>query len=171
MSALSETLGNASGVPPHRIEANGKVYTARLFDDGLQVGYERRLYDKTVGIESDNFRRGIYDRETFDRRLDAVGERYTLGWYGFFGDVGTRVRQTPAGVLILVSLIFSIPEMEAVSLMGAKPAEVQAMLKLVLRESFPGLKFGKTAEQDGEAGAIAAKTEGEHPNSAGPAST
>lgn len=176
MSALSETLGNAKGVPPHQIEANGKVYTARLWDDGLAVGYERRLYDKAVEVERQNFEKGIFDRKMFNHRLDRITDRYAAGQYSFTGEVGEGVMKTRAGMLVILSLILGVPEMEVVRIIVARPSETTALFKLVLKESIPGIKFGKAKKdrkkgKKTEADAIADVTEDAHPNSAGPGST
>jgi hypothetical protein len=136
MSELSKALGNVA--PPHQITHDGKAYSFYLLDQTRKNALEKRLYQ--------NAREAVYiDREHMSsdeylKRLDAVREAYELGEYGFFGERGSKVIQTARGLILLLETITGESEDAVLSLLTARPEEVNTLLKTVMSESFKGVK-------------------------------
>ena len=141
MSELSKALGNTA--PPHQITHEGKTYSFFLVDQIRKNALEKRLYQ--------NAREAVYaDREYMNseeylKRLDAVREAYELGQYGFFGERGGKILQTPRGMLMLLEVLTGENEDAVIELMTARPEEVNTVIRTIMSESFKGVKQAATA--------------------------
>jgi hypothetical protein len=133
MSDLSRSLGNSGGT--HDIVHNDKVFKFRLVDQEAKSVLEKRMYKKARDAV-------VMDREVtspaeFMERLDKLGERYQEGEFAFEGERGQKLLQTPAGILMFLSVLCGESENELINLLSSKSAEVQAVLKVILHESYP----------------------------------
>lgn len=136
MSELSKLLGTSS--PPHQIAHDGRTYTFHLLTATRRNALEKRFYQ--------NAREAVYvDREFMSEkmymdRLDGVRKDYELNKYGFFGEIGAEILKTPAGALRLLEVITDETEDDLMPLLTARAAEVNALVKTVMNESFKQVK-------------------------------
>lgn len=136
MSELSKALGNAA--PPHQVVHDGRTYSFALLDQIHKNAIEKRLYQ--------NAREAVYvDREHMDSeqyvlRLDKIRDAYELGEYGFFGERGGKILQTARGLVLLLETLTGEREDAILTLLAARPEEVNAVIKSVMAESFKGVK-------------------------------
>lgn len=132
MSELSQLLGTAA--PPHQIVHEGRTYTFHLVDQKRKSALEKRFYE--------NAREGVYvDRahmseEMYVKRLDAVRENYELNKYAIFGEIGSKILQTTGGAMRLLEVITGETEDDLIPLLTERSAEVNALVKTVMNESF-----------------------------------
>jgi hypothetical protein len=150
VSELSQALGGAA--PKHRIECNGKVDPVGLVTQGVKVAYERALYEKARAALA-GVRRDV-DKDYYERRMDALVEKYQDGSFAMESEFGRKALQKPGGSILLLSLLMGttgpdgvtpLPELEVITLVSQKPEEVGAVFKTVIAESFPGVDVEKIA--------------------------
>lgn len=133
MTDLPKLLGNAG--EPHAITHNGKTFKFRLIDQKAKDAVAKRLYQQA--------RDAVYadkDRLTPDEYaavLDRVYDRYSRGEFGFLTERTLGILKTPAGVLLLLSVLSGESDEDLAKLLDERGAEAQAVIKTILAESFP----------------------------------
>lgn len=147
MSALSEALGNAG--PAYTLTHDGKTYTVRLIDQGVKVAFEKALFERARQAAVSC--KDLYSPEAFAARLDQISEAKAVGEYELLSPRGLRLMQTLPGVQLLLSLMLDTDDAIISAIVASQPAEVKSLVKVVLRESFPGLTVGVDADPNAQA--------------------
>lgn len=144
MGVESEMWGNAGG--GHTLTYNGKTYTARLIDGEVKAKFEKRLYARARAVEAAM----LEDRgsEAYQKRLDVLADAYLCGEFDIMSPRGLKFLQTLSGQAFLLSLLVDCDEKEVYGLGIAKTQEVISLLKVIIRESFPGLDPFKTEKKE-----------------------
>lgn len=174
MSVEGETLGGS-----HPFSHNGKDYKVSLINKRIKVAFERALfkkarealketrpdYDERAAEEAADLPE-IKDKDKRDKavaevyakhaaaykaRQDELEDQYTCGDYTFESAKGQKAIGSAPGMLLLISLTFGVDIEEAFNLLTTAGEEVQAMIKLIIRESFPGVKVEEDDEQEAAA--------------------
>lgn len=135
MGTLNEMLGNA-GVP-HQLEYNGKVYTFSLIDQRIKAAYEKHMYEREKAALT--LLRNEYRPEEYEKRLDALTQRYLDNEFSFLSETGlAHFKRSSEGKFFLLSAIAGCTPNELIDLVVARTTEVTALLDLIIKESFPG---------------------------------
>lgn len=184
MSALGEAYGNHAA--PHEFKLRDsegvvtKTYTLRLIDDEVKSALEKRIFERARDILF-SLRTGMTE-EMYERRLNKLADDYMEGFFSpFTSEEGQKYLKSNQGALQLMALIFQCSEAEVASLGGETQnhTEIQALIRIVLQESFRGIDMKKVDQQikDEEAGksrngsATKPKSEGEPAGNSQPART
>ncbi len=129
MSALTEYLGQG-----HVLRAGGREYPVSLLTQAKKAEYEARLFARHR--EAERALRDCYAPEEYSARLDRLATRYRDGDFALDGVEGLASVKTPQGMLLLVSVLLSITEGEAVRVLKQAPEEIGPLVGQVLRESY-----------------------------------
>jgi hypothetical protein len=130
MSAISECLGSG-----HEFLHKGRTYHVSLVNEGIKEAWEKRLFSDAKAATSGL--RDIMDREDYSRHLKCLLDDYQEGKYALESPRSMAMLQQPKGMLILISLLMGITEMEGLKILAERQDDLAALLTLVLRESFP----------------------------------
>lgn len=152
MSELSSALGGSA--PKHTIVAGGKAYPVGLVTQAVKVAYEKALYQRARAALADV--RAISDKDFYERKLEALVQTYQDGGFAMESEFGRRAMGKPGGSVLLLSLLMGavgpdgvtvvpLPELEVINLVSQAPAEVAAVFKSVVAESFPGVGVEQAA--------------------------
>ncbi len=137
------------GESPHRVECNGKVFMARKFDRGMNKQWASWLYAKYRDIAREDHEADGTSEENYQEDLRLNRDLYFAGEFRLLSERGTAAMLTEEGAVFLAQLIFGLEsEVETIGLMAARQDEVGETIKLVLKESFPDIKFKDNGEPD-----------------------
>lgn len=142
MSELSAVLGNSG--EKFDIKYNDKTFKAKLIDQNVKDGFSKKLF--SVARDGLYTLKQCYTHEEYLSRLDGMNESFLMGEYDLVSVRGQKSLATPAGMLHLCSLIFSIDEMEMMKLMADRKDEVLALLQLILKLSLPQVSVKKEGD-------------------------
>ncbi len=127
---------------PHRVECNGKVFTARKFDRGMNKQWASWLYAKYRDVAREDHEQDNTSNEDFESDLKLLRDLYFAGEFRLLSERGTAAMLTEEGAVFLAQLIFGLEsEVETIGLMAARQNDVGETIKLVLQESFPSVTF------------------------------
>jgi len=151
MSALGESFGNDGPLHEFKLrDSEGnvvKTYSLQLIGDDVKEALEKRIFERARNLLFSL--RGGMSEEIYERRLAKLADDYMEGFFSpFTSDEGHKYLKTRQGALQLMALIFQCSEAEAGSL-GADPknkAELDALIRVVLQESFRGIDMKKVEE-------------------------
>lgn len=150
MSELSSALGGSA--PRHFLTGpDGKKYAIGLVTQNIKIAYEKELFRQAR--ETLASMRPLYDREAYNDRLDALVKKNDDGHFSLGGEFSKAAMGRPRGAIMLLSLLMGttvskpngeiditpFPEWELMKLVAAAPDEVDTILKVVIRESFPNI--------------------------------
>lgn len=135
MSELSQSLGG----PPFKVTIGAKTYSAGLVTNEIKIAYEKALYQKAreavVGLRAD------LSSDEYIAIMSSLADAQGNGDFAIEGKRGLKALSSPRGSFLVLSLIFGVDETELLNMLLLDEAQVQAVFKAVLRESFPGVKF------------------------------
>lgn len=151
MGVTSEILGNSG--PAHAIEYQGEVFALRLIDDATASAFEKqRFAEARAALNLVAGEKGL-TRDEYASRLAQIADRYHNGDYEMISDAGLAFLSTVQGNIYLLAMLTGKPRKAVARMVMAKRDEVKSMTRLILKESFPGLKFqDEEAAENGEAG-------------------
>lgn len=150
MSELSTALGGSA--PKHFITGpDGTRYPIGLVTQNVKVAYEKELFRQAR--ETLAKMRELYDRDAYNDRLDALVRKNDDGHFSLGGEFSQAAMSRPRGAIMLLALlmgttvpkpngeidIIPFPEWELMKLVAAAPHEIDTLLKVVMRESFPNI--------------------------------
>jgi hypothetical protein len=138
MSALDVAMGGDA--PPHIFEHNGRAYKVRAFDVNAQLLYQKRVFREDRELLRET--KEDYDADEYSKQLRMQSTAYMAGHYSFLSEKGQVFLNSNAGAQFVGAILFQTDESDFQRLLVARGAEVSAMVKLVLEES-----FGVSAEQ------------------------
>lgn len=142
MGVDSQIVGNAG--PAHSITHDGQVYGFRLIDQDAKAEWEKRLYRKAVAaakVKAEHRPEGW-----LESKLVQIDDEFDRGDYGFLTERSIKLLGTIGGMEILVSILTGRTLLALYPLFAERVEEVKALLHLILKESFPGLKIEPVAE-------------------------
>lgn len=129
MSALGEVLGGT-----HPFEYRGTTYAVQMVSQDAKLAFARRLFQRARDAAREL--RPCMDREEYQAHLKALNDAYLAGEYDFESPRGQAALKTTSGMLSLCALLWQVDEHEMMLILKARPAEVSALLAVILRESF-----------------------------------
>lgn len=138
MSELSAVLGGDG--TRHPFKACGKDYSIGLITQDIKDTFAKTFYAKArEGVAA--LRRDM-DKEDYLALLSKMADEYTTGDFAMEGTRGQAFLLKPMGRVLLLSLLIGVSEHEAMQILvdDGAAAEVQSLLRVVLKESFPGVK-------------------------------
>lgn len=156
MSELSNALGGSA--PKHNLICKGVKYPVSLITQAVKVAYERALYEKARTALADI--KPIVDKDYYERRMDALVERYESGGFAMESEFGQKALTKPGGSILLLSILLGIPaksattgepiiipmpELDVVNIVSQAPEETALVFKTVVAESFPGVDVNEIA--------------------------
>ena len=137
MGVDSSAVGNFAA--PHKIEHEGVTYTISLIDQNAKAEWERRLFARAVQVadiiatsKGEAWKEG---------KLVELNDEFMGGEFALLGEKSLKLLQTPGGIQLIMSILTGRDILELAPLVMERNKELQAMLHLVIRESFPGLKI------------------------------
>lgn len=153
MSELSAAVGGSG--PKHQITSNdGVTYPVSLVTQGSKIAYEKALFKRARETLAPI--KGIVDKDYYERKMDALVERYEKGDFAMESDFGRQTLGKPGGAVLLLSILMGskkpdgeidpMPELDVMKLIAQKPEETAAVFKAVIVESFPGLSTDELAD-------------------------
>jgi len=137
MGVDSSALGNHG--PAHRIEHDGCVFEIRLIDQGAKAEWEKRLYERAV--RSATVMGPMKSPGWLENKLVQLDDEFLAGEFAFFTEKSLKLLQTPGGMELLLSILTGRDIFDFAPLIIAKEKEIKALLLLVIKQSFPGVKF------------------------------
>lgn len=140
---MSAILGN-SGTPHSILGLDGVRYTFRLIDQKALDEFQKRVYE--MWKDAAFLTKEMISEELYLKRLDEASDRYIEGEFSFFSPRGKKYLATVPGILFLLSLISDCDMPQLVGLMTGKGPEMMNLLRLIIRESFPGIPLEKVPE-------------------------
>lgn len=140
---MSEVYGGK-----HLFTHRGKTYEVSLVTMGLSRDFENRRYH--AAREALRELKEDYPTDEYVKRIDALRERYDTGAFGLAHVENLKAVANPKDAVLLLSLLFGVDEITALEIISEHPAEIPSLLKTILKESFPGIRF--KAQEGGEQG-------------------
>lgn len=139
MSELASVLGDSVR---HPFKVRGKDYSIGLITQDVKVAFAKAVYAKArEGVAT---LRGDMDKDDYLTMLGKLSDEYTLGEFAMEGKRGQAFLLKPLGRIVLLSLLLGVNEHEAMQLLvdeeSGASAELQILLRTVMKESFPGMK-------------------------------
>ena len=144
MSELSRALGGDG--PPFKLNIGGKTYTVGLVTQDVKAAYEKELFRKAR--ESVAALRNDLPAEDYRGMMTDLAAKYEAGAFAMEGERGRAMLATPRGSMLVLSLLLGVDEQEVMRVMLADEAQVMAVFRAVLRESFPGVDFAEGGAPD-----------------------
>lgn len=136
----------------HEIVHDGKTYRTSKFDRGMSKQWAAWLAGKYRAIAAYDREAGELSESEHETELRAIRDLYVNGEFRILSERGTAAMLTEEGAVYLVQLTFGIEtEAEAIALMAGKQSEVTEIVKTVLRESFPEVKFKDMPDPNAQA--------------------
>lgn len=142
MGVDTEILGNHG--PKHSITHDGVVYHVRLIDQWAKAEWEQRLYDRAIHAARVISKR--HPKGWLEDKLVKIDDDFINGEFAFFTEKSLKLIMTPPGVELLLTILTGKDLAELAPMIIAKPEEVKAVLHMVIKESFPGVKLEKAKE-------------------------
>lgn len=130
-------LGNSG--PGHVIEHDGVAYRIGLIDQKAKAEFEESLFRRAVKAAEILAR--CKPAGWLEKTLAECNDAFMAGEFGLLTERGLKVLQTPGGVQLLLSILTGRDVVELVPVITAKKDQVKALIHLVIRESFPGVKI------------------------------
>lgn len=137
MSELASVLGDSVR---HPFKVRGKDYSIGLITQDIKVAFAKSVYAKArEGVAS---LRSDMDKDDYLAMLAKLADEYTLGEFAMEGKRGQAFLLKPLGRIVLLSLLLGVNEHEAMRILVDEDAaaEIQVLLRTVMKESFPGIK-------------------------------
>lgn len=144
MGIDSQAVGNSA--PAHRISHNGQVFEFRLIDQAAKAEWEKRLYERAVAAVPRLA--GMKPAGWKENKLVELDDEFLSGGFAFLGERSAKALKTVEGMGLLLSILTGKDLNELTPLLVAKTAEIKALLHLILRESFPGVKLPAEGEEN-----------------------
>ena len=141
MSANTEILGNHGA--SHLLSCNGRTYLARCLDRKMKTAFEKHLFKRARDMAAALKEEGDMDEAKYEKHLLGLNDKYLAGDYSIMSKNGMAHLNSASGQLFLASLIFGVEEDEMLNVLVAKPTETSSLIKLVLTESMPDLKYSE----------------------------
>lgn len=133
MSELTKILGDDG--PRYEFPYKGEVYRVSLVTQQVKVAYEKRLFARAKAVAREM--RDLLTPREYRKHLKQLNDDYIAGEYAFMSLRGMKAMKSVESMTYLVSLLFGISEEKALGLTADATEEVEALLDVVLRESFP----------------------------------
>jgi hypothetical protein len=144
MSTTSALLG--AHAAPYAVHLGDKVYHARPITQHVKAAFEAWMAGRAMAAIS--HMADTLSPEKWAETVRGVQDRIDAGEYAFAGERCQTALAAMDGALKMASLVFGIDQHEMGELILAKPAEVNAVLQRVVRDSFPARKAAPQAEGD-----------------------
>lgn len=142
MSELSAALGGAA--PSYTLVVDGKTYTMGLITQAAKVAFEKALFNKAR--EAARMMKEDWGDE-YGAKLDELSEKFQEGEFSLEGARGQKSLGKPWGVVMMLSILLGVDQQETMKLMTTHSDELVSLFKLVVKESFPGVKFDEDVEK------------------------
>jgi hypothetical protein len=140
MSELSNALGGAA--PKHTISANGKTYSVGLVTQAVKIAFEKALFQKAR--EGCKALREDLDPDQYLSLMEKLAKAYEDGDFAMEGSRGKKAIQSPQGAVLILSLLMGCDAQEVLQALLSNESEVLTVFRVVMKESFPGVKFEET---------------------------
>jgi len=149
----NQTVGQVLGAhgTPLAVEWQGRKYHAGHFTQRRKTAWENwlvgRVMAPALALAEQN-----PEAAWATKALEVVADRAAAGRYGFYSLASRQAMSTEEGQLAFTAIAFGVPEEEMLDLMRGKPAEVGAVMRIVLRQSFPDAKIPEPEPAPAEGG-------------------
>lgn len=137
MGVDSYLLGNAG--PGHVIEHDGRTYRISLIDQRAKAEWEERLFRRAV--KAAEILAPARPADWHEAKLAQLDDEFMAGDFALISEKSVKVLKTLGGVQLLLEILTGLDPAALAPVLKAKHKEVKALIHLVIRESFPGVKI------------------------------
>jgi hypothetical protein len=122
-------------VSSHPFEFNGKTYHVSLITQAVKIAFEEKLF----GISKEGIRimKDMLTPEQYVEQVMKLHDKFINGHFTMESELGQSKLKTVQGILMLASIMFGVEEMEMITIISSQPAEVQALIQQIMKESLP----------------------------------